>query len=207
MNACICVQKSKIAFSYIQKLFYIVILFIHSFSMYYATFTIYETPNDRQPLSTISLDASQKEQIIRAIQHLSKHIESLDILVYNITPQASSEATKLQDYLDYTVKGLYYFLSGLEEVALFPEHTIIPTSSKAKQIELVSPEIYTSKQALFAMAKSYSSLKGKTFSILWLGKKGTPKNWRWLYPNEISEQAWECYMNRKEELLVGDFER
>jgi NAD(P)-dependent dehydrogenase (short-subunit alcohol dehydrogenase family) len=153
---------------------------------------------------TIQLDVSKRETIRQGVEHIQAKISHLDVLMYNISPQARNGAHKMEDLLNHTAVGLYTFLYFLEKEKLLPEHIIIPTSSRAKDIHRVPPENFTAKQALFTFAKSFCYAHDKTYSILWLGKRGTESNWRWLHPAEMAEKAWESYVTRKEELLVGD---
>jgi NAD(P)-dependent dehydrogenase (short-subunit alcohol dehydrogenase family) len=165
-----------------------------------------QTKLDKKGITTdvIQLDASKREEIEQGVQQIKAQINQLDVLVYNISPQASNDVYKMEDLLNHTANGLYTFLYRLAKANLLPEHIIIPTSSKARDMHRVPPEYFTAKQALFMLAKSFSYAHGKTNSILWLGRSGTENNWRWLQPKEMAEKAWESYLTREEELLVGD---
>jgi short-subunit dehydrogenase len=165
-----------------------------------------QTRLNRKGISTdvIQLDASKRETIQEGVAQITSQIGQLDVLVYNITPQAKNDVYKMEDLLNHTANGLYTFLYHLARADRLPEHIIIPTSSKARDIHRVPPEYYTAKQALFTLARSFSYAHDNTYSILWLGKRGTENNWRWLHPEEMAEKAWESYLTREEEFLVGD---
>jgi NAD(P)-dependent dehydrogenase (short-subunit alcohol dehydrogenase family) len=152
----------------------------------------------------IQLDASKKETIEQGVEQIQANISHLDVIMYNISPQARHDAHRMDDFLNHTVIGLFTFFYFLNKKNLLPDHTIIPTSSRAKDIHRVPPENFTAKQALFSFAKSFCYTQEKTYTILWLGKRGTESKWRWLHPEEMAEKAWESYLTREEELLVGD---
>lgn len=151
----------------------------------------------------IQLDAGQEETIKRGIEQFSNSYHQLDIMVYNISPQSHSNETRLKDFLTYTAIGMSTFLYELKKKNLLPRHIIIPTSSRLKTYH-GDPEYFTSKQALFQFTESFSNKHGITSTILWLGKRGTLENWRWLYPSEMAEKGFESYLTRESQILVGD---
>lgn len=153
---------------------------------------------------TVRLDAATASEVQRGVSRLAESAEDLDVLVYNVSPQTGRGDGRLESYLRHTVIGAATALESLREVGLLPQHVIVPTSSKARTPTAVSPDYHAAKQALFAYAESFGETHELAHTVLWLGRRGTERDWRWLYPEEMAVKAWEAFETREPELLVGD---
>lgn len=174
----------------------------------------------------IRLDAADPQEVERGVERLADAADFLDVLVYNVSPQATDDGgrkatesggeandgekvtdgggNRLESYLRHTAIGAATALEGLRGAGLAPEHVIVPTSSKARDPAAVSPDYHAAKQALFAYVEAFTEAHDATASILWLGRRGTERDWRWLRPEEMAAKAWQSYEIREPELLVGD---
>ncbi|MFP8957238.1 SDR family NAD(P)-dependent oxidoreductase [Natrialbaceae archaeon A-CW3] len=153
---------------------------------------------------TIRADAGHRDDVTRAVSHLEEQTDSVTVFVYNITPQHDPDERPLEGYLRHTVEGFATAVDGLSDAGMVPEHVVVPTSSRARNPDRLSPASYAAKQALFGYLRGINSERETTGTILWLGRRGTETDWRWLRPREMAERAWESYEDRPDELLVGD---
>lgn len=155
-------------------------------------------------VGTVRLDAAVPDDVRTGVERIAADVDDLTVLVYNVSPQSGQGETTFESYLRHTALGLHSVLSELDRVGRLPDHLIVPTSSKARDPGAVSPAYHASKQALFALARASARAHETTASVLWLGRRGTEEQWRWLQPDEMAEAAWESYETRVGERLVGD---
>ena len=152
----------------------------------------------------IRLDAADRERLDDGVDALAARTDELTALVYNVGPQAADGEEEFSSFLEHTALGLQRALRGLESRGMLPDHVVVTTSSKARDPSRVSVEYHAAKQAAFAVARAFAATTELTATVLWLGRRGTEDDWRWLHPEEMAEKAWESYLTRPEELLVGD---
>ncbi|MFP9193693.1 SDR family NAD(P)-dependent oxidoreductase [Natronosalvus vescus] len=149
-------------------------------------------------------DAARRDDVTRAVPRLEELTDSVTVFVYNITPQHDPDERPLEGYLRHTVEGFATAVDALFDAGMGAEQVVVPTSSRARNPDRLSPASYAAKQALFGYLRGISSERETTGTVLWLGRRGTETDWRWLRPQEMAESAWESYEDRPDELLVGD---
>lgn len=152
----------------------------------------------------VRLDAAERADVRRGVSEFVDMFERPSVLVYNVSPQSSSNDHRFTSYLRHSAIGLATVLEALDAAARLPEHVVVPTSSKGRDPSAVSPDYHGAKQALIAYLEAFCTERDTTYSVLWLGRRGTEAEWRWLRPEEMAAKAWESLETRESELLVGD---